>query len=166
MTATPQQQPKRSSPLVRLLSSATAEDASYELDWKPVEKQPSKKEIRAEENDACLGDQRNPRTPLLKVPGAKMVGLLIRDACAVFWGRHTTETKSFVQAFGTRDAHGPSYALVEEYRCFLRKATGAGFDLKSKLKHGAPSVLQASLVDAWLRKAGASEISLKSVLAK
>ena len=42
------------------------------------------------------------------------------------WGKHTIEIKSLVQAFGTPDAHGPSYSLVEEYRGLLRKAVGRG----------------------------------------
>ena len=89
------------------------------------------------------------------------MGLLIRVAFEVFWGKHAPGVKDSVQTFGTPDAHGPSYTLLEEYRCLLRKVTGAGVDLKPKCQHGAQSPLQASLLQAWLRKAGEPETSLK-----
>ena len=41
-----------------------------------------------------------------------MVGFLVRAAFEVSWGKQTTEIKNFVQAFGTPDAHGPSFSLI------------------------------------------------------
>ena len=84
-----QQQPRRTT---RIPAAATSGDASQELSWQQVWKQSSMKELREEESYSCLGGQRIPRSSLLKVPGARAVGLLIRVAFEVFWGKHTTES--------------------------------------------------------------------------
>ena len=135
--------------------------ASAEMSWQAVPKDKNQKEVREEENERCVGGQRNPRRAVNRIPGLRVVGCLVRAAFRTFRIAHLKEVDRVVETFGTPQAAQPDGKLVEEFRAALRRTLGASVELRSRPKWGAPSPLQANLFDKWLLQAGDPERALK-----